>query len=108
MAESTISEWNEGFFNPRGIQITTADLDAEMTAATGEETNIDPYPWILWGEGTQPESSRSNRRSLLGHGRNSFIDSGPKSFRIGPTVVSQRLIPSIACHITHSPPPGRS
>jgi len=96
MIEFTISEWNEGFFGPRGLQLTTNDQDAEI--ATGEETNRLPGSWIPCAEDGQPESSRGNtqgRRGFLGLGRNPFMDAGSQGFRMGPIVVSIGLSSSV-------------
>jgi hypothetical protein len=92
MVGSTISEWNEGFFRPRGLQITVIDQDAEIAA--GEETTRMPGSWIPWEEATQPESSRGNmqgRRGFFGLGRNPFMDAGSQGFHMGPIVVSNRF-----------------
>jgi hypothetical protein len=96
MIESTISEWNEGFFRPRGLQITTIYQNSELAA--GEETSQMPGSWIPWEEDGQPESSRGNqqsRRGFLGLGRNPFMDAGSQGFRMGPIVVSRNLPPFI-------------
>lgn len=87
--ESTISEWNEGFFGPRGLQITTIDPDAEIAA--GEETSRMPGSWIPWEEDGQPESSRGNlqgRRRFFGLGSNPSMEAGSQGFRLGPIVAN--------------------
>jgi hypothetical protein len=96
MVESTIAEWNEGFFKPRGLQITTIDQDAEI--ATDEETSRMPGSWIPWEGEMQPDSSRGNmqgRRGFFGLSRNPFMEAGSQGFRVGPIVVSIRFPPLI-------------
>jgi hypothetical protein len=94
MAESTILEWNRGFFRPRGIQITIADQHTEIAAR--EDTRRNTIPWEAE---MQPEATRNNRRAFLGLGRNCFIDAGPQGLRMEPITVSQRLPPPITNHI---------
>jgi hypothetical protein len=85
-AELTISEWNEGFFRPRGIHIISIDHNAE--AAVGEESSRNTSSQIPWQE--EPESLRNTRRGFL---RNPFIEAGPQGFRMGPIIVSQIFTP---------------
>jgi hypothetical protein len=95
-AELTISEWNEGFFRPRGIHITSIDQNAETAA--GVESSRKTSSRIPWQE---PKSSRNSRRGFL---RNPFIEAGPQGFRMGPIIVSQNVYPFISSKrwLTHS------
>ena len=80
--ESAISEWNEGFFKPRGIQITT---NARKR----------------WN----PNLQEKNRRRVLG--LRPFIEAGPQGFRMGPIIVNQPFPSSITKDITCRPPKGK-
>ena len=93
VVEPTISEWNKGFFIPRGILIKPVDQVAERAA--GGETGRSSFSYIPPGEEMRPESSRNNRRGFLGLGGFPFIDAGPQGFRMGPIVVSQSSTPCI-------------
>jgi hypothetical protein len=87
-AQATISEWNEGFFKPRGIQITTIDLDAEIAA--GEDGNRMPGSYIPYDHELLPNSdNRRDQRGLFGRFRSfSGIESNAQGFRMGPIVAN--------------------
>jgi hypothetical protein len=86
--QATISEWNEGFFKPRGIQITTIDLDAEIAA--GEDGNRMPGSYIPYDHELLPNSdNRRDQRGLFGRFRSfSGIESNAQGFRMGPIVAN--------------------
>ncbi|KAH9223703.1 hypothetical protein DL95DRAFT_517795 [Leptodontidium sp. 2 PMI_412] len=82
--EATISEWNEGFFKPRGVQISNIGVDDEP-AADGEATPM-PGSWIPWehemnGE-TGPSGNQNSRKGFF----SGFMQAGPQGFKMGPIV----------------------
>ena len=82
--EATISEWNEGFFKPRGVQISNDVADIENTAE-GEATPM-PGSWIPWEHelnGEPGPSSNANARKGFFSG---FMQAGPQGFKMGPIV----------------------
>ncbi|KAK0116688.1 hypothetical protein ONS96_012540 [Cadophora gregata f. sp. sojae] len=82
--EATISEWNEGFFKPRGIQISNDAVDTE-NVAEGEATPM-PGSWIPWEHemnGEPGPSSNTNARKGFFSG---FMQAGPQGFKMGPIV----------------------
>jgi hypothetical protein len=88
--EATISEWNDGFFNPRGIQISTIDVDAEIAAGEEERTHM-PGSWIPWENENNGEPSTSNAGARKGSFFGNFLQAGTlrpgtQGFKMGPIV----------------------
>lgn len=84
--EATISEWNDGFFNPRGIHISSSNADAEI--AVGEEAARMPGSYIPWEHEMNPEpagSSSGNANARKGF-FSGFMQAGPQGFKMGPIV----------------------
>ncbi|KAH7407853.1 hypothetical protein BKA64DRAFT_432798 [Cadophora sp. MPI-SDFR-AT-0126] len=82
--EATISEWNEGFFKPRGIQISNRVIEIE-SLTEGEATPM-PGSWIPWEHemnGDLGPSSNTNARRGFFSG---FMQAGPQGFKMGPIV----------------------
>ncbi|CZS98494.1 hypothetical protein WAI453_005768 [Rhynchosporium graminicola] len=82
--EATISEWNEGFFIPRGLQISNICLQTEA-ARDGETTPL-PGSWIPWehemnGE-AGPTSNSYSRKGFFG----GIMQAGSQGFKMGPIV----------------------
>ncbi|TVY73397.1 hypothetical protein LSUE1_G006437, partial [Lachnellula suecica] len=80
-AYSTVAEWNEGFFNPRGLHIIIAETELQAVAADGEMMRM-PGAWISndhepHHETPQGNSGSGGRRGIFGSFR-SF-----PGFRIG-------------------------
>lgn len=84
---STVSEWNEGFFKPRGLHIVISE--AEPTVST-EESNHMPGAWIPYDHeilAESPKDDNAGRRGLFGSFRTfPGMESNSGSFRIGPIV----------------------
>ncbi|KAL2073715.1 hypothetical protein VTL71DRAFT_11041 [Oculimacula yallundae] len=81
--EATISEWNEGFFMPRGLQILNTGVEAEESPADGEATPL-PGSWIPWEHEMNGEAGpSSNSRKGFFSG---FMQAGPQGFKMGPIV----------------------
>lgn len=83
--ESTISEWNDGFFNPRGVQISTLDVDAEIAASEEQRAQM-PGSWIPAENENNGESSTNNEGARRGWGLGNLLHAGPQGFRMGPIV----------------------
>lgn len=96
--ENIIAEWNEGFFKPRGLQITTIDVDeeiavgqaADVTEASKEVTPRVPGAWIPhdhipYDHEILGQSSAGRRRGFFG-GFKPFQGSQQGGFRMGPIV----------------------
>lgn len=89
---ATVTEWNENFFQPRGIWITT---DPSPVSANIEEKPRMPGEWIPYDHELLPESS-----TVHGAGRNTGpgrrgmfsgltfpgMDANSRGFRFGPIV----------------------
>jgi hypothetical protein len=85
---ATISEWNEGFFKPRGVQIVISDPEPQITA--DEETRQMPGAWVPYDHeilGGAPRNNSRGRRGMFGSFR-SFpgMEANAGSFRMGPIV----------------------
>ncbi|RDL37941.1 uncharacterized protein BP5553_05374 [Venustampulla echinocandica] len=87
-AEATIAEWNEHFFQPRGITIVTSELNPPTKA--GDETPRVPGAWIPYDHELVPNPS-----SKKGAGQRGMFDAfkrfpgvqaGSQGFRMGPIV----------------------
>lgn len=96
--EITIAEWNEGFFKPRGLQITTIDVDEEIAVGQAAEVTevskdvIPPVPgaWIPhdhipYDHEILGQSSAGRKRGFFG-GFKPFQGSQQGGFRMGPIV----------------------
>ena len=80
--EATISEWNDGFFEPRGIHIAIVNLDIEMAA--GDERRPMPGSFIPYGHEIGESENRRDQRSFFGRLRSSQgMDSNSRGFRLG-------------------------
>lgn len=93
MLEATLSEWNEGFFVPRGIQMAICNADTEV--AVGEEAARAPGSWIPWEHEMNPGGLRSNSPSTLKGFFSSFVQAGPQGFKMGPIVAGTNYFLSI-------------
>lgn len=82
--EATILEWNEGFFEPRGIQISNTGVDREV-AADGVATPM-PGSWIPWEHEMNGEAGPSNNPNARKGFFSGFMQAGPQGFKMGPIV----------------------
>ncbi len=83
---STLAEWNEGFFKPRGVHICLRDGAAEETTQDSDRVNEMPGAWIPSEQDNLPQSSRNNpapetRRSWGPFGG---LRANSEGFRMGP------------------------
>jgi hypothetical protein len=85
---STVSEWNEGFFKPRGLHIVVSEAEPQVSA---EESNHMPGAWIPYDHEILAESPKNDNEGRRGGLFGSFrtfpgMESNSGSFRIGPIV----------------------
>lgn len=96
--EATISEWNNGFFNPRGVQISTLDVHAE--AAAGEDATRMPGTWIPGEDETRQEGETNNAQGKRPEPRpgffNNFMYADSRGFKMGPLVAGTATVPLIS------------
>lgn len=89
--EVTVAEWNEGFFNPRGLQITTMGVNEGITEATEvSSTPRVPGAWIPhdhipYDHEILGASSAGRKRGFFG-GFKGFQGGSQGGFRMGPIV----------------------
>ncbi|KAF4637842.1 hypothetical protein G7Y89_g253 [Cudoniella acicularis] len=93
-AASTVAEWNENFFHPRGIRITISDPQPEINP--DGRLGI-PGEWIPYDHEILTESVRTNeggpntgpsRKGMFGGFKNSFpgVEASSRGFKLGPIV----------------------
>jgi len=83
---STVSEWNEGFFKPRGVYIAVGEVKPQTP---DEDPNRMPGTWIPYDHEILAESPKddSSRKGLFGSFKTfPGMESNAGSFRIGPIV----------------------
>jgi hypothetical protein len=102
---STISEWNEGFFKPRGLHIVISGAEPPASA---EESNHIPGAWIPYDHeilAESPNNDHGGRRGLFGSFRTfPGMESNSGSFRIGPIVADNdglRIGKNLVVRIIH-------
>ncbi|TAQ83736.1 hypothetical protein B7494_g7937 [Chlorociboria aeruginascens] len=84
--DTTIAEWNEGFFRPRGIIIRL--IDSELV--TSKESTTIPSSPKPYDHERIPSSSdnRTGRRTILRFNPFSSMDASSSGFRMGPIVAN--------------------
>jgi hypothetical protein len=88
--ETTISEWNNGFFKPRGVQISNVAMENEV-AADGEATPM-PGSWIPWEHEMNGEAGPSSNPNARKGFFSGFMQAGPQGFKMGPIVAGADVL----------------
>lgn len=87
----TVAEWNEGFFEPRGLHIAISYIHPEIAVVQTPKSSLERTArtqgtWIPYDHEIIGESSSAGRRRGFFGGFKGFQAGSPSGFRIGPIV----------------------
>ncbi|KAI6711284.1 hypothetical protein JHW43_006194 [Diplocarpon mali] len=82
--EATLCEWNDGFFKPRGINVSNSNMVTKVAVVEGAGRM--PGSWIPWEHEMNPGGTSSSNPNARKGFFNSFMQAGPQGFKMGPIV----------------------